>query len=94
MAQRVEQAIVTSRASVKRGQETTKLALFNPDGTPYSASKSVSTKTQIVALTPVAAANAVAAAGANPTKAEYDALVTLANENKAKLNAVIAALKA
>lgn len=40
------------------------------------------------------AANAVAAAGANPTKAEYDAVVTLANELKTRLNALNAALRA
>lgn len=41
----------------------------------------------------VAAANGVAAAGANPTKAEYDVVVTLANETKAQLNSALAALK-
>lgn len=30
------------------------------------------------------------AAGANPTKAEFDAVVTLLNETKAKLNALLA----
>lgn len=52
------------------------------------------TKTQVAALTAVTAADATAAAGANPTKAEFDVLVTLANANKAKINALIAALKA
>lgn len=37
----------------------------------------------------VAAANAVAAAGSTPTKAEFDALVTLANETKADHNALV-----
>lgn len=52
------------------------------------------TKTQVAALTAVSAADAAAAAGATPTKAEFDVLVTLANANKAKINAIITALKA
>lgn len=42
----------------------------------------------------VTATDGAAAAGANPTKAEYDVVVALANSNKAQLNLVIAALKA
>lgn len=49
-------------------------------------------KQRMAALTPTAAPNAVASV-AVPTKAEFDAVVTLANELKADLNAVIAALK-
>lgn len=40
-----------------------------------------------------AAPNAVAAAGANPTKAEYDVVVALVNELKADHNALVTALK-
>lgn len=39
----------------------------------------------------VTAANATAAAGSTITKAEFDKVVALANESKAKLNAVITA---
>lgn len=52
------------------------------------------TKTQVAGLTNVTATDATPAAGANPTKAEFDVLVTLANANKAKINQIIAALKA
>ena len=57
------------------------------------------TNTQVAGLTPVTAADAVKAADqqpapANPTKAEFDVLVTLANANKAKINEIITALKA
>ena len=93
-SQVVEQAVVTAQAAVKVGQETTKLALFNPDGTPYSVAQQLAVKTQIAALTTVTAANGVAAAGATPTKAEYDVVVTLTNANKTAINAIIAALKA
>lgn len=41
----------------------------------------------------VGAADATAAASQAPTKAEFDKLVTLSNETKSKLNALIAALK-
>ena len=41
----------------------------------------------------VTAADAAAAAGATPTKVEFDALVTLANANKAAINALIKAQK-
>lgn len=51
-------------------------------------------KSQVTALTAVTAPDAAAAAAAAPTKAEYDVLVTLANANKAKINAIITALKA
>lgn len=52
------------------------------------------TKTQVAGLTNVTTADATAAAGSTPTKAEFDALVTLANATKAKVNQIIAALKA
>ena len=40
------------------------------------------------AAAPITSPDGVAAAGANPTKAEYDVVVTLVNEIKAALNAV------
>lgn len=42
----------------------------------------------------VTAADAAAAAGSAPTKAEFDAVVTLANELKAKYNALATKLSA
>lgn len=47
----------------------------------------------LVAAMAVTAANAAAAAGDAPTKAEYDVLVTLANANKAAINLILTALK-
>jgi hypothetical protein len=46
---------------------------------------------QAVAVADVASADAAAAAGDAPTKAEFDALVTLANELKKQFNAKMAA---
>lgn len=48
---------------------------------------------QQAAVEDVASADAVAAATEPPTKAEFDAVVTLANETKAQLNAALAALR-
>jgi hypothetical protein len=42
----------------------------------------------------VTAADAVAAAGANPTKAEYDVAVTELNSVKAQLNLLLVSLRA
>lgn len=47
----------------------------------------------LVAAMAVTAADAAAAAGSAPTKAEYDVLVTLANANKAAINLILTALK-
>lgn len=41
----------------------------------------------------VTAANAAAAAGTAPTKAEFDVVVTLANQLKTTVNAIVNALK-
>lgn len=41
----------------------------------------------------VSSTSPVAAAGASPTKAEYDVAVTLINELKTKMNTLITALK-
>lgn len=51
------------------------------------------TVTPAALVASVSASNAAAAAGDNPTKAEFDAVVTLANANKTAINAVISALK-
>lgn len=137
MAGSVSQRTVVSQDAVHTGQSLGRVALFNEDGTPFTAGGEApdlstyaplasptftgdvkaptpaladndtsvattafvllnagKTKAQIVATTAVAAANAVAAAADPPTKAEFDAVVTLANELKTKLNALITAIKA
>lgn len=60
---------------------------------PLIAVGGLPTKTQVAALTNVTTPDAVASV-AVPTKAEFDAVVALTNANKAKINAIIAALKA
>lgn len=49
---------------------------------------------QTTAVTNAGAATASAAAGATPTKAEYDALLADANALRTKLNALLAAMRA
>lgn len=67
-------------------------------GEPYTlpaATTSAIGGVKKAAVTPqVAAADAVAAEADTPTKAEFDAIVTLANELKDKLNSVINAQRA
>ena len=53
-----------------------------------------SLKTSVGSLTAISTADADPAADEAPTAAEFDAVVDLLNETKAKLNSVIAALKA
>jgi len=45
------------------------------------------------AIVNITDADGVAAVGANPTKAEYDVVVALANANKAKINDILAKLR-
>jgi len=63
------------------------LALFNEDGTPFGTKPAA-----ITALAANATPNAVPSVGV-PTKAEFDAVVALANSLKVTLNQVIAAIK-
>lgn len=51
-------------------------------------------KTLITALTVVSVASPAVAAGATPTKAEFDACVALEIANKTAINLIIAAIKA
>ena len=78
---------VVAQAALREDQLVGTLALFNADGTPYGG-----TKAAVTALAPVATANAAQSVGV-PTKAEFDAVVALANANKAAINAIITALK-
>lgn len=64
-----------------------------PNGISTSVSGVEKTITGNTTIAAIATADVVAAAGANPLKAEYDLTVALLNETKAKLNTVIAMLK-
>lgn len=71
---------------------TAKAGNYTPSSAEVAAG--LKAKSQVAALSNVSAADAPVAAGDTPTKAEYDKLVTLANANKAAINAIVAALKA
>ena len=74
------------------------VALVNPDGTEFGGGGTADNATTETAglvkmaqsVAAVASADAVAAASETPTKAEFDAVVTLCNELKAQVNDLIA----
>lgn len=61
---------------------------------PAATSSALGGVKKAAAVAAVASTDAKAAAAAAPTKAEFDAVVALANESKSQLNALIASLKA
>ena len=75
-----------------KGVEHTPGSCF-PNGLETKVNGVVKTVTHNTAVTSVTAANGTAAAEANPTKAEFDAVVTLANSTKAQLNALLVQLR-
>lgn len=83
----VEQVVVVDQAVLKANQRATKLALFNADGTPRPLAS------QAAAQTDVGAVTSVVAAGATPTKAEYDALRVDALATRTVLNNLLAKLR-
>lgn len=92
------------RKKHKTGAMDVPARLWNPDGTPFAGGSAYMLPAATTAalggvkkgasVAAVSAADATAAAGAAPTKAEFDAVVTELNETKKKLNAALASLKA
>jgi hypothetical protein len=78
---------------VTRQPHTTPLnaALFNQDGSPFTALSSEAN--QAAAQADVAAVTSTVAAGATPTKAEFDALRADALATRTVLNALLAKLR-
>lgn len=78
------------------------VALVNDDGSDFGGGEAPGNATTTTAglvkkssaVSAVASANATAAAGSAPTKAEFDAVVALANELKTQVNDLIAKAKA
>ena len=80
------------------GQETMNLHIDNPealgggsDPVPAATTSVAGTVKMAATVADVSAADATAAAAETVTKAEFDAVVTLANGLKATLNALLAA---
>ena len=78
------------------------VALVNDDGSDFGGGEAPGNATTTTAglvkkssaVSAVASANAAAAAGDAPTKAEFDAVVTLVNELKTQVNDLITKAKA
>lgn len=84
---KVEQFVVVSQAVVNQHQTVHEMALFNADGSPRSV------PTLAAAQVDVGAVTSVVAAGATPTKAEYDALRVDALATRTVLNSLLAKLR-
>lgn len=87
MGQVVEQAVFVNQPALKRDQAVTRFAVFNDDGTPFDV------PAQAAAQADVGAVTSVVAAGATPTKAEYDALRVDALATRTVLNSLLAKLR-
>lgn len=88
MANGVEQQQVVAQTTINRNQGVTRVALFKADGTPFTGLPSTA-----AAQTDVGAVTSVVAAGATPTKAEYDALRVDALATRTVLNSLLAKLR-
>lgn len=97
--------VITSQTVINKSQVAEEVALFNPDGTPFTGggltgqelsdglNQLLDAKIDGV-VTPVTAPDAVVASGSAPTKVEYDAVVAEVNQLKAKFNALLTAFTA
>lgn len=81
------QAVVVSRTSPIANQESIQLALFDSTGAALTVGKQVAFQADVGAVT------SVVAAGATPTKAEYDALRADALATRTTLNALLAKMR-
>lgn len=93
MHQGVEQAVIVSQESMKPHPVATQIAFFNADGTPY-VFDSNSTLEQAAAQADLAALTSAAAAGATPTKTEFDKVVVDLAAARTVINSLLAKLRA
>lgn len=96
------QKLIVEDADVSTNVLKKHVVLVNPNGTPFTGGgtapeDATTTKAGLVkkasATNAVASADAAAATGEAPTKAEFDAVVTLCNELKAQVNDLITKAK-
>lgn len=90
-------AVAGSKDGMMSKEDKTKLDGIAEQANKYvlpAASTSIGGVKQATKVDNVSAADATNAAATNPTQAEFNKVVALANETKAKLNAALAALKA
>jgi hypothetical protein len=82
-----QQAVVVSQTSLRSNQDVVQLALFKADGTAHVVPERAAAQTDVGAVT------STVAAGANPTKAEFDALRVDALATRTVLNALLAKMR-
>lgn len=89
-------AVAGSKDGLMSKEDKTKLDGIAEQANKYvlpAASTSIGGVKQATKVDNVSAADATNAVATNPTQAEFNKVVALANETKAKLNAALAALK-
>jgi len=85
--QKTTQAVVVPQSAINPHQTVEQFALFNVDGTEHVVAA------QAAAQADVGAVTSVVAAGAAPTKAEYDALRVDALATRTVLNSLLGKLR-
>jgi hypothetical protein len=81
------QATVVPRSTAQRNRTTVLLSLFGTDGSPLTVPKQIAARADDVALT------STVAAGATPTKAEFDALRTDVDNLRTVVNDLLAKMR-
>lgn len=97
LEEKVAKAVAGTRDGLMSKEDKTKLDGIEAQANKYVlpvASASIGGVKLATKVDNVAAENAANATAANPTQAEFNKVVTLANETKTKLNSALAALKA
>lgn len=84
----VEQIQVVSQGTINPSQGVTQAALFKTDGTAFGP-----LPLQTAAQTDVGAVTSTVAAGATPTKAEFDALRVDVLANRTVINSLLAKMR-
>lgn len=82
-----QQAVVVAQTSLRSNQDVVQLALFKSDGTQHIVPERSAAQTDVGAVT------STVAAGATPTKAEFDALRVDALAIRTVLNALLAKMR-
>jgi len=88
MAQSVEQAVVVEQSALNPHLSTTKLAIFNADGTARPIPNKAAAQSDAAALT-----SAQITGGQDPTEAEYNALQADVAALRTVVNSLLAKLR-
>lgn len=83
----IAQGVLVNKTTMDPSMGTMQLAFFKSDGTPHVVPAQAAAQTDVAALT------ATAAAGANPTDAEFDALLADVTALRTVVNSLLAKLR-